>query len=396
MALINPAEFFVDVAESQSLSIRLQPLLKWAGGKEKELKHILPNLPASFINYYEPFVGGGAVYTAIEASSYFINDRSADLIGVYRSITNDQRPAFFGSLDHIVAGWDLLTSLAGANHDFFVDVYRRFSGGSFDEQQVEEKFNEFVEQHEAFFHGIFSPLLTFNTAHFISEVRKNLLRKIKRMKAIESRSLRLPDDDVAGNMETALKSAYYMQFRYLYNHVKTFAPEPGVCAALFLFIRNYAYSGMFRYNGSGGFNVPYGGMEYNRKNFTKKIDYLRSDALRSLLERTTIENLDFESFFSRWPAAENDFIFLDPPYDSEFSTYAGHEFTRGDQARLAEYLITACKAKWMLIIKNTDFVYKLYHGKGLNISMFDKKYLVSFMNRNNRNAEHLLIRNYHT
>ena len=43
----------------------LTPLVKYPGGKEKELKHILPNLPKKIANYYEPFVGGGAVYFAI-------------------------------------------------------------------------------------------------------------------------------------------------------------------------------------------------------------------------------------------------------------------------------------------------------------------------------------------
>ncbi len=43
---------------------RLTPLLKWAGGKEQELKHILPMIP-SFDAYYEPFVGGGAIFFSI-------------------------------------------------------------------------------------------------------------------------------------------------------------------------------------------------------------------------------------------------------------------------------------------------------------------------------------------
>ncbi len=40
--------------------------------------------------------------------------------------------------------------------------------------------------------------------------------------------------------------------------------------ALFVIIRNYAYSGMFRYNAKGEFNVPYGGIGYNHKNLDKK------------------------------------------------------------------------------------------------------------------------------
>lgn len=48
----------------------------------------------------------------------------------------------------------------------------------------------------------------------------------------------------------------------------------------------------------------------------------------------------------------------------------------------------------MLVIKNTDFIYSFY--KEFEIKTFDKKYLVSFQNRNDKKAEHLLITNYKT
>jgi len=73
----------------------LEPLLKWAGGKEKELKYILPNLPEQINDYYEPFVGGGSVFTAIKsANRYFINDFSCELIDLYRNIA-EQNIVFF-------------------------------------------------------------------------------------------------------------------------------------------------------------------------------------------------------------------------------------------------------------------------------------------------------------
>ena len=87
-------------------------------------------------------------------------------------------------------------------------------------------------------------------------------------------------------------------------------------------------------------------------------------------------------------------IFLDPPYDSEFSTYAQNEFTRNDQTRLANYLINDCESNWMMVIKNTDFIYDLYNKDGIYMTSFDKKYLVSFQNRNDKDVEHLLITNY--
>ena len=48
----------------------------------------------------------------------------------------------------------------------------------------------------------------------------------------------------------------------------------------------------------------------------------------------------------------------------------------------------------MLIIKKTGYIYELYKDNGFNIMSFDKKYLVSFMNRNDKKSEHLLITNY--
>jgi len=124
------------------------------------------------------------------------------------------------------------------------------------------------------------------------------------------------------------------------------------------------------------------------------LDYLKSKELEKHLKNTTIENNDFEDFFKNNEPKKDDFIFLDPPYDSEFSTYDKNTFNREDQKRLANYLINKCKAKWMMIIKNTDFIFDLYNNKGLNINTFDKKYLVSFMNRNDKDVKHLLITNY--
>ena len=84
--------------------------------------------------------------------------------------------------------------------------------------------------------------------------------------------------------------------------------------------------------------------------------------------------------------------FLDPPYDTDFSTYAQNEFGHEEQKRLCECL-KRTPAKILLIIKNTDFIYELYKDN-FNITSFDNKYMVSFMNRNDRKAEHLIITNY--
>ena len=65
----------------------LKPFVKWPGGKTRELDIIFTNLPSSVQNYYEPFIGGGAVFFAFaEAQHYFINDRSVSLVQLYQNI----------------------------------------------------------------------------------------------------------------------------------------------------------------------------------------------------------------------------------------------------------------------------------------------------------------------
>ena len=184
-----------------------------------------------------------------------------------------------------------------------------------------------------------------------------------------------------------------MNYRHLYNDKKVAENGPLQCA-LFFFMRNYAYSGMFRYSSKGEFNVPYGGMAYNGKLMAKKLNYYQSTPLLHHFADTHIYNLDFEAFLRETNPNEDDFVFLDPPYDSEFSTYAKNAFTKADQERLANYMIYECRAKWMIIIKNTEFIYDLYNKEGVNIRTFDKEYLVSFMNRNDKKVTHLLITNY--
>lgn len=375
-------------------SKKLYPILKWAGGKEQELKYIIPRLPESFSNYYEPFVGGGAVYTALQANEYFINDKSEELISLYRSITNEDRSVFFHATEEIIHNWDILTFVTKKNAFFFIKTYKSFSENQITESKLKDILFEFILKNAEQFNGMFSTIFNFNIENFIKEIKVNLVRKIKRMKELELLKSKLPDNDILDNIETALKSAFYMHFRHIYNNTEKYNIQSAFKSAIFLFIRNFAYSGMFRYNSNGDFNVPYGGIAYNRKNYSKKIDYLKTKELKSLLENTKIENLDFEDFFNLHKPKKNDFIFLDPPYDSEFSTYAKNEFTRIDQERLANFMINKCDAKWMMIIKNTDFIFNLYDQKGLNINSFDKKYLVSFMNRNDKDVEHLIITNY--
>ena len=381
--------------ESQAIKTkRLPSLLKWAGGKEQELRYILPMIPP-FHNYYEPFIGGGAVFFSVQAEKKFINDKSSELIGLYRMVAEND-PRFFQALGSLLYQWRNMSQFVDTYAVDLMCMYKAYSADEFSVSKMREKIVEFVQCHTEEFNGMFAELFDGSGENFIREIKRNLVSKTTRMKQLENKKGKLPDGDVVANIESALKSAFYMHLRHLYNNTNGYEISSGSATAIFFLVRENAYASMFRYNGRGEFNVPYGGISYNRKDLARKIAYMRSPQLQRHFANTVIENMDFEAFLQKHMPEAADFIFLDPPYDSEFSTYTQNAFDKRDQERLAHYLLNQCKAKFMLVIKNTPTIFNLYHGKGLNVQTFDKKYLVSFQDRNNRESEHLMITNYLT
>lgn len=67
------------------------PFLKWVGGKRGIINELKSRLPIKFNNYYEPFVGGGALYWSLsgQLSKSYISDMNLDLIIAYSAIKKD-------------------------------------------------------------------------------------------------------------------------------------------------------------------------------------------------------------------------------------------------------------------------------------------------------------------
>lgn len=63
--------------------IRSRPFLKWAGGKSQLLPELLPRVPAQVGTYYEPFLGGGALFFALGHGSSVLSDSNEELINCY-------------------------------------------------------------------------------------------------------------------------------------------------------------------------------------------------------------------------------------------------------------------------------------------------------------------------
>lgn len=65
------------------------PFVKWAGGKRQLISQIRERMPEKYNDYYEPFVGGGAVIFDLLPANALINDINKALINTYRTICNE-------------------------------------------------------------------------------------------------------------------------------------------------------------------------------------------------------------------------------------------------------------------------------------------------------------------
>jgi DNA adenine methylase len=65
------------------------PFVKWVGGKTKLLPELTSRAPRLFGRYFEPFVGGGALFFRLGPPAACLTDMNAELVGTYRAIRDE-------------------------------------------------------------------------------------------------------------------------------------------------------------------------------------------------------------------------------------------------------------------------------------------------------------------
>lgn len=282
----------------------MNPVLKYRGGKSREIPRFLQYVPDDFNHYIEPFFGGGALYFYLEPENAIINDINERLMTFYTQL-KEQYPLMRQQLD-------ALQTLYEANQAAF-----------------------------------------------------------KELKAAT------PDIKVPNANEEL-----YYRMRDLFNYPDgTFLD-----GVLYFFINKTAYSGMIRYNNSGEYNVPFG--RYPNLN-TKLVTQRHSD----LLQGADLFSLDYNHIFEM--AQENDFIFLDPPYDCVFNDYGNIDMMNGfDEAEhrrlAADFRNLPCRA--LMIIGKTPLTMELYGN--FVFDEYYKNYSVNIRNRFKNDKMHIVVKNY--
>ena len=280
-------------------------MIKYRGGKSKEIPNIMWHIPRFTGRYVEPFFGGGALFFYLEPRESIVNDINKKLMGFYKGV-----------------------------RDYFPRLRRELD-------EIEKVY-------------------TINRAEF------------------DALKLEHPNEHVEDKNE-----AIYYRMRDMYNGL---IPKDYSDALLYFYINKTAYSGMIRYNSKGEFNVPFG--RYAHLN-TSGVTQSHS----RLLQRAEILNKDYSKVFDM--CNEDDFIFLDPPYDCTFSDYGNKEYKDGfdedSHRRLAQdFANLPCKA--LMVIGRTPLTEELY-GKYI-VDEYQKSYAVNIRNRFKSAATHIVVANY--
>ncbi len=196
----------------------MQTIIKWPGGKSKELDYVRQMVPKDFDRYIEPFFGGGAVYFDIEPKKAIINDRCKELTLFYKYVKgNLDRELFKKELYRYVDCWENVHQTMEAILSELLKIYFDFRQDLLNGSQMDQKVHTLFTDHRFTIDNHFPTSFTIMPENLLKQMIKNTMAKLRRIKALEEKQGCLSAQDLHKNIETAVRSGFYMHFRDLLN-----------------------------------------------------------------------------------------------------------------------------------------------------------------------------------
>ncbi|MDR1940121.1 MAG: Dam family site-specific DNA-(adenine-N6)-methyltransferase [Clostridiales bacterium] len=177
-----------------------------------------------------------------------------------------------------------------------------------------------------------------------------------------------------GYNASADKEAFFYEVRNDYNKIKLNGRFDEVKAARFIFLNKTCFNGLYRVNGGGGFNVPFG--RYKNPNITDKKNLT---AVSDILQRVEIFHGDYglcRNFLN-----DKAFVYFDPPYrpvteTGKFVGYSKDGFNDGDQIALSEFVGQIDQTGCKIMLSNSD-----PKNNDINDNFFDRLYEGFYIDR---------------
>jgi DNA adenine methylase len=100
--IVTQADSSAALPDTSTLTILPRPFLKWAGGKSRLIAQYQPYLPTNVRTYYEPFLGGGALFFHLKPQRAILSDINPELVNVYACV-RDCVETVIAKLEHHAA-----------------------------------------------------------------------------------------------------------------------------------------------------------------------------------------------------------------------------------------------------------------------------------------------------
>jgi len=336
----------------------MKPFFKWSGGKRKELDIIKAYMPESYETFYEPFVGGGALWLDLCPDTAVVNDNYDEVINFYR-VLGTQTDALKNKINGLSKSYG--EAMGNVVKDPELEHALHKINGSV------EALAELREQTKDFFEAMSAMTGGSNPLAMIYDKYRTEQRTLKK-------ELNKEVYDIADE--------YYYYFRD--NEFDTDFDK----AVRFYILRQLSFSGMLRFGADGKFNVPYG--------WYKSFKGITEDTtnIKNLFDRTTFRCEHWKDAVR--DAGPNDFVFLDPPYTRTFKKYhVDGEFNQPEHEELADWF-KSTKSKAMIVINRDEFTSGLYgdYEKETHDKEYSIRYRKNRMKEKDINAVHLVATNY--
>jgi len=160
-------------------------------------------------------------------------------------------------------------------------------------------------------------------------------------------------------------------------------------ASWLIYLNATCFNGLYRVNGQGYFNVPFG---FRRNPTICDAENLR--ACSAALQNTTIKCADFEE--TMLSAKPGNLVYCDPPYVGGFTGYTRAGFSMRDQERLRDVALHLAKQGMHVLISNSakPETYELYRGREFYIQSITTKRSIAANAASRGNVDELLISTY--
>ena len=73
----------------EKLQQETYPIVKWVGGKRQLMFELLKNMPENYNRYFEPFIGGGALFFELQPDNAYISDMNEELMNLYKVVRDN-------------------------------------------------------------------------------------------------------------------------------------------------------------------------------------------------------------------------------------------------------------------------------------------------------------------